>query len=130
MGFSLYLIYNISQVILQYNYVMYKNKAYSTKWFYCFITDMKYIQYIAAASLLLLIPLMKLIVTLELRVNESMIVYTAFTRIMGEIIGKVIFQKFSQAVAPSILEASNNDSGIVCKAESKSKICRSLSIKC
>ena len=25
------------------NYCMYKNRAYSNKWFYCFITDMKYI---------------------------------------------------------------------------------------
>lgn len=29
--------------ILQYNYVMYQNKHYSNKWFYAFITDMKYI---------------------------------------------------------------------------------------
>ena len=40
------------------------------------------------------------------RVNESIIVYAAFTRIIGDIIGKVIFQKVSQPVAPSIVQAS------------------------
>jgi len=29
--------------ILNYNYVMYQNEAYTNKWFYAFITDMKYI---------------------------------------------------------------------------------------
>lgn len=29
--------------IIQYNYVMYRNDAYSTKWFYAFITGMEYI---------------------------------------------------------------------------------------
>lgn len=29
--------------ILQYNYVMYKNAAYSQKWFFAFITDSKYV---------------------------------------------------------------------------------------
>lgn len=29
--------------IIHYNYVMYKNNNYSNKWFYAFITDMKYI---------------------------------------------------------------------------------------
>ena len=43
---------------------------------------------------------------LESVVNESMMVYTALTRIMGLIIGKVIFQKVSHAVAPSIRHAS------------------------
>lgn len=28
--------------IQQYNYCMYKNNSYSDKWFYAFITDMKY----------------------------------------------------------------------------------------
>lgn len=28
--------------IMQYNYCMYQNENYSNKWFYCFITDMKY----------------------------------------------------------------------------------------
>lgn len=29
--------------IMQYNYVMYRNDAYSNKWFYAFITDMEYL---------------------------------------------------------------------------------------
>ena len=29
--------------ILEYNYVMYQNEAYSDKWFYAFITDMKWL---------------------------------------------------------------------------------------
>lgn len=29
--------------VIQYNYVMYQNAAYSNKWFYAFITDVKYI---------------------------------------------------------------------------------------
>lgn len=29
--------------ILQYNYVMYRNTAFSNKWFYAFITDMQYL---------------------------------------------------------------------------------------
>lgn len=29
--------------ILNYNYVMYKNEAYSNKWFYAYITEMKYL---------------------------------------------------------------------------------------
>lgn len=29
--------------ILNYNYVMYKNEAYTNKWFYAFITGMKYV---------------------------------------------------------------------------------------
>ena len=29
--------------IIQYNYVMYRNDAYSNKWFYAFITDMEYL---------------------------------------------------------------------------------------
>ena len=29
--------------ILEYNYCMYQNEYYSNKWFYCFITDKKYI---------------------------------------------------------------------------------------
>ena len=29
--------------ILNYNYVMYKNEAYTNKWFYAFITNMKYV---------------------------------------------------------------------------------------
>lgn len=29
--------------LLQYNYVMYRNDAYSNKWFYAFITDMEYL---------------------------------------------------------------------------------------
>lgn len=29
--------------LLEYNYCMYRNDNYSNKWFYCFITDMKYI---------------------------------------------------------------------------------------
>ena len=39
-------------------------------------------------------------------VNESMMVYSALTRIIGLIIGNVIFQKVSHAVAPSIVQAS------------------------
>lgn len=29
--------------LLQYNYVMYQNENYNSKWFYCFITDMRYL---------------------------------------------------------------------------------------
>ena len=49
---------------------------------------------------------MYFITTLLWLVKESIIVYIAFTSIIGLIIGKVIFQKVSQAVAPSILLAS------------------------
>lgn len=42
------------------------------------------------------------IIVFESVVNESMTVYTALTRIIGLIIGNVIFQKVSHEVAPSI----------------------------
>ena len=35
-------IYDVLRFI-QYNYCMYKNDSYKDKWFYAFITDIKYI---------------------------------------------------------------------------------------
>ena len=53
-----------------------------------------------------IVVLISFIISLVSFVNISIMVYTLFTKIMGLIIGKVIFQKFSHAVAPYILDAS------------------------
>ena len=50
-------------------------------------------------------------------------VYTLFTRIIGLIIGKVIFQKFSQAVAPSMLDASYREGAMDCSPARNIRIC-------
>ena len=74
------------------------------------ITIRKYSQDIAVPTGLplgwLLAEVMKDIITFDLVVKESIMVYTRLTRIMGLIIGKVIFQKVSQPVAPSTLQDS------------------------
>ena len=54
---------------------------------------------------------------------ESMMVYTALTRMMGLIMGKVTFQKFSQPVAPSMVEASYREGDMVCRPARKMRIC-------
>jgi hypothetical protein len=71
------------------------------------ITSKKYIHDIAEVITLPLtidfsLEEINFITILESVVNASIIVYTALTKIIGLIIGKVIFQKVSQEVAPSI----------------------------
>ena len=70
------------------------------------ITIKKYIHDIAepitSPSVFCDIPEIYVITMFDSVVNESIIVYTALTSIIGLIIGNVIFQKVSQAVAPSI----------------------------
>ena len=56
-------------------------------------------------------------------VNESIMVYSAFTRIIGLIIGKVTFQKVSHAVAPSIVHASYIEGEMDCNAARNIRIC-------
>jgi hypothetical protein len=71
------------------------------------ITSKKYIHAIAVAGSAppkgeVYVVSINVITTLDFIVKESMTVYTAFTRIMGLIMGNVIFQKVSHADAPSI----------------------------
>ena len=54
--------------------------------------------------------------------NASITVYTRLDRIIGEMYGKVIFQKNSHAVAPSMLAASFAEGGMVWSAERKISI--------
>ena len=42
---------------------------------------------------------------------------------IGPVMGKVMVQKLSQAVEPSMLAASYMDSGMECRAARKMKIC-------
>ena len=53
-----------------------------------------------------------------------MMEYTALSTIMGESMGKVIFQKDSQAVAPSIFAASYSAGEMPMMPEMNSRICK------
>ena len=66
------------------------------------ITITKYIQYIAVLSAGTNTDEICDMIGLPDLVKASINVYTELTKIIGEIIGKVIFQKVSQPVAPSI----------------------------
>ena len=57
-------------------------------------------------------------------VKESMMVYTTLSRMYGPHMGNVIFQKFTHAVAPSMLEDSNRDGEMVFRPPMKMMICR------
>ena len=56
-------------------------------------------------------------------VNESITVNIRFARMNGLTYGKVIFQKYSQAVAPSIWAASLADGGMFWSAARNRSIC-------
>ena len=53
----------------------------------------------------------------------KMTVYTALIKIMGLMVGSVIFQKHSHLEPPSILAASYMAGSIFCRADRKIRIC-------
>ena len=55
-------------------------------------------------------------------IKLSMTVYTVLTRISGDTIGKVIFQKVSQPLAPSTLHDSYSEGGIAPSPARNTKI--------
>ena len=67
-------------------------------------------------------------VLLPAALKESMMVYTIQVMIIGVIMGKVTFQKDSQAVAPSMEAASYTLRGMDCSAARKITVCTPESI--